>query len=102
MKVKIVEVSPRDGLQSMKQIVPTEMKRKLISSLYSAGFDEIEEVSFANPKLLPQMADAEEVFTTTKEIGNFSALVPNQRGFDRAKAVGAEKFNVFFSYVADI
>ena len=91
MKVKIVEVSPRDGLQSMKQIVPTEMKRKLISSLYSAGFDEIEEVSFANPKLLPQMADAEEVYMKG------SALVMNKRGYDRAKKLGVDKVNIVFS-----
>lgn len=91
MKVKIVEVSPRDGLQSIKEIIPTEMKRRLISSLYSAGFEEIEEISFAHPKILPQMADAEEVYTKG------SALVMNKRGYDRAKKLGVQKINIVFS-----
>ena len=91
MKVKIVEVSPRDGLQSIKEIIPTELKRKLISSLYSAGFEEIEEVSFAHPKILPQMADAEEVYMKG------SALVMNKRGYDRAKKLGVKKINIVFS-----
>lgn len=91
MKVKIVEVSPRDGLQSIKKIIPVEMKRKLISSLYSAGFEEIEEISFANPKLLPQMADAEEVYMKG------SALVMNKKGYDRAKKLGVNKINIVFS-----
>ena len=95
--VKIYEVGPRDGLQNIERFTPTTDKIDLINRLYHTGLQDIEVTSFVHPKLVPNMADAEEVFTTTKEIGNFSALVPNQRGFDRAKAVGAEKFNVFFS-----
>ena len=94
--VKIYEVGPRDGLQNIERFTPTTDKIDLINRLYHTGLQDIEVTSFVHPKLVPNMADAEEVFTTTKEIGNFSALVPNQRGFDRAKAVGAEKFNVFF------
>lgn len=91
MKVKIVEVSPRDGLQSLQEFIPTEIKRKLISSLYSAGFEDIEEVSFAHPKIVPQMADAEEVFVKG------SALVMNKKGYDRAKKLGVKKINIVFS-----
>ena len=91
MKVKIVEVSPRDGLQSLQEFIPTKIKRKLISSLYSAGFEDIEEVSFAHPKIVPQMADAEEVFVKG------SALVMNKKGYDRAKKLGVKKINIVFS-----
>jgi hydroxymethylglutaryl-CoA lyase len=91
MKVKIVEVSPRDGLQSLKEFIPTKKKRELISSLYSAGFEEVEEISFANPRILPQMADAEKVFTKG------SALVMNKKGYERAKEIGVKKINIVFS-----
>lgn len=92
MKVDIYEVGPRDGLQSLSHVVPIEHRRKLIQSLYNAGVQNIEEVSFVHPKVLPQMAGAEEVFT-----GKGSVLVLNQRGFDRARAVGAEKLNIVLS-----
>lgn len=95
--VSIYEVGPRDGLQNIQEQTPTTDKIDLINRLYSAGLQDIEITSFVHPKLVPNMADAEEVFTATKDIGNFGVLIPNQRGFDRAKAVGAEKLNVFFS-----
>ena len=91
MKVSIYEVGPRDGLQALKEIVPTATKKQLIASLYDAGLHSIEEVSFANPRLLPQMADAEDVFNRG------SALVMNKRGFDRAVSAGVKKFNIVFS-----
>lgn len=92
MKVDIYEVGPRDGLQSLSHVVPTKKRRELINALYNAGIEHIEEVSFVHPKILPQMADAEEVFT-----GKGSALVLNQRGFDRAMAAGAELVNIVLS-----
>ena len=92
MKVDIYEVGPRDGLQSLSHVVPTQKRRELINALYNAGIEHIEEVSFVHPKILPQMADAEEVFT-----GKGSALVLNQRGFDRAMAAGAELVNIVLS-----
>ena len=57
----------------------------------------MEITSFVHPKRVPNMADAEEVFLNTKELADFGVLIPNQRGFERAKALGAKKFNVFFS-----
>ena len=91
MKGTVYEVGPRDGLQNLKQFIPTEIKKGLIDELYKAGLTHIEETSFAHPKYVPQMADAESVF----ERG--SVLVMNQRGLDRALSVGAEKINIVFS-----
>lgn len=92
MRVTVYEVGPRDGLQALSHVVPVEQRRELIHRLYMAGLDNIEEVSFPNPKVLPQMADGEEVFS-----GRGSALVMNARGMQRAKACGVEKINVVFS-----
>ena len=91
MNISIYEVGPRDGLQYIKPFVPTETKRELISLLYDSGLADIEEVSFAHPKVLPQMADAEQVFDRG------SALVMNRRGYERAVATGVQKFNIVFS-----
>ena len=91
MNISVYEVGPRDGLQYIKEFVPTEKKRELISLLYDSGLAEIEEVSFAHPKVLPQMADAEEVFS------GGSALIMNKRGYERAVAAGVQKFNLVFS-----
>lgn len=95
MRISVYEVSPRDGLQNLEQFVDTETKKKLIDSLYSAGIKKIEETSTAHPKLVPQMADAEEVFRKG------SVLVMNKRGYDRALAMGAQKVNIVFSPCED-
>ena len=92
MKVNVYEVGPRDGIQYLKRFVPTEKKKNLITLLYDSGIADIEEVSFAHPKRLPQMADAEDVFT-----GKGAGLVMNKRGFDRAILSGVEKINIVFS-----
>ena len=91
MNISIYEVGPRDGLQALKRPVETATKKQLIASLYDAGLRSIEEVSFAHPRLVPQMADAEQVFDRG------SALVMNKRGYDRGVAAGVEKFNIVFS-----
>lgn len=91
LNISVYEVGPRDGLQYIKEFVPTEKKRELIGLLYDSGLAEIEEVSFAHPKVLPQMADAEQVFDRG------SALVMNKRGYERAVAAGVQKFNIVFS-----
>jgi len=91
MKVTVYEVGPRDGLQNLKEFIPTKIKKGLIDELYKAGITHIEETSFAHPKYVPQMADAESVFDRG------SVLVMNQRGLDRALSVGAEKINIVFS-----
>ena len=91
MNISIYEVGPRDGLQALKQPVDTSTKKQLIASLYDAGLRSIEEVSFAHPRLVPQMADAEKVFDRG------SALVMNRRGYERAIAAGVQKINIVFS-----
>ena len=91
MKVSVYEVGPRDGIQGLEQPVSTETKIQLINALYNAGLENIEETSFAHPRLVPQMADAEDVYQKG------SVLVMNKRGYDRAMSVGAEKINIVFS-----
>ncbi len=92
MRVTIYEVGPRDGLQSLPHVVPVEQRRQLISSLYNAGLQHVEEVSFVHPKLLPQMANAEDVYS-----GKGDALVLNKRGHERAVAAGVERINIVLS-----
>jgi len=91
VNISIYEVGPRDGLQALKRPVETATKKQLIARLYDAGLRSIEEVSFAHPRLVPQMADAEAVFDRG------SALVMNKRGYDRAVSAGVQKFNIVFS-----
>lgn len=92
MNVTVYEVGPRDGLQYLEHIVSADDKRQLIQALYDAGIENIEEVSFAHPKRLPQMADAEQVFT-----GRGAGLVMNKKGFDRACSIETKKINIVFS-----
>lgn len=88
--VEIVEVGPRDGLQSEPGVFPTEDKIQLIESLIDAGLRRLEVTSFVNPKKVPQMADAEAVLAgLTKRTGvHYIGLVLNRKGFDRAVAAG--------------
>ncbi len=95
-RVRIVEVGPRDGLQNEGQILPTADKKRFIKDLGSAGLMEIEASSFVHPKLIPQLADADELFPhLAEQPGIFSALVPNERGLDRALAAGVKRIAVF-------
>jgi len=91
VNIAVYEVGPRDGLQSIESFIQTPVKQKLVAALYRAGLENVEEVSFAHPKLVPQMADAEDVYDRG------AALVMNKRGFDRAVAAGVDKFNIVFS-----
>ena len=91
-EISIYEVGPRDGLQTIKKLIPTRMKRALIDALRGAGLRSIETVSFAHPLHVPQMADAERVYD-----GQGAALVMNQRGMTRALKSGVTHFNIVFS-----
>jgi len=98
-KVKILEVSPRDGLQNEPKLVCAEEKLELINLLVHAGVRYIEAGSFVNPNWVPQMATSDDVFRgikRKKEV-TFSALIPNLRGFDRAMEVGVEEISIFTS-----
>ena len=90
-RIEIVEVGPRDGLQSEARVLPTAAKVEFIQRLAAAGLPRIEVASFVNPKRVPQMADAEDVLAALRSIGTaarFIGLVLNRRGFDRAQAAG--------------
>ena len=95
--VRIVEVGPRDGLQNEKAIIATANKIELIDRLSATGLRSIEATSFVSPKWIPQLADAAEVYTgITKQPGiSYPALVPNEQGYDRARAVGVTEIAVF-------
>lgn len=96
-KVSIVEVGPRDGLQNETVPVPTDAKVAFITALAEAGLSQIEAGSFVHTKLVPQLADADAVFARLHPIGAsvYSALVPNERGLDRAVAAGVRRIAVF-------
>ena len=95
--VRIVEVGARDGLQNEKAIIPTATKIELIDRLSACGLETIEASSFVSPKWVPQLADAEEVFAgiTRKPGVDYPALVPNMRGYERARASGVTSIAVF-------
>ncbi len=95
--VRIVEVGPRDGLQNEALIVPTERKLKLLARLAETGLTDIEATSFVSPKWVPQLADAEAVASQlpTRQGLRWIALVPNEKGYERARAVGIGAVAVF-------
>lgn len=94
---RLVEVGPRDGLQSEKTPVALEAKVAFIDALSETGLKEIEAGAFVNPKAVPQMADSERVFARIRRKPGviYSALVPNEIGLDLALAVKADKISVF-------
>ncbi|WP_299528125.1 hydroxymethylglutaryl-CoA lyase [uncultured Streptomyces sp.] len=98
-RVRIHEVGPRDGLQNEKTTVPTEVKAEFVHRLAAAGLTTIEATSFVHPKWVPQLADAERLYPLLGDIGGVSlpVLVPNERGLDRALALGARSVAVFGS-----
>jgi len=95
--VRIVEVGPRDGLQNEKAQVATADKIALIDRLTATGLQSIEATSFVSPKWVPQLADAAEVFTgiQRKPGVHYPVLVPNEKGYLRAREVGVEEIAVF-------
>lgn len=98
-RVRIVEVSPRDGLQAEPKTLPTQTKLELIDRLADAGHTVIEATSFVNPKAVPQLADADELLRTLRRRAGvrYPVLVPNERGLDRAVSAGANEIAVFAS-----
>lgn len=95
-RVEIVEVAPRDGLQSDPSMLDTATKVELIERAVRSGIRRIEAVSFVNPKRVPQMADADEVMASLdRTLGaSYIGLVLNRRGFDRALETGVDEINV--------
>lgn len=93
--VEIIDVGPRDGLQSQPKILDTETKLEFITRLIDAGVRRLEVASFVNPARVPQMADADEVIRRLPRRPNvrYIGLVLNQRGFERALASGIDQIN---------
>ncbi len=93
----IVEVGPRDGLQNESADVPTAAKIAFVDALSAAGAPVIEVSAFVSPKWVPQMADADRVFAgiARRPGTRYMALVPNQRGLERALAAGVTDAAVF-------
>jgi hydroxymethylglutaryl-CoA lyase len=90
-RIEIIEVGPRDGLQSEARVLPTAAKIEFIQRLAAAGLPRIEVASFVNPKRVPQMADAEQVLSAlhaTRTNARYIGLILNRRGFERAQAAG--------------
>src|SRR5690348_18485848 len=92
--IEIVEVGPRDGLQSESQVLPTATKVEFVGRLVDAGLRRIEVASFVNPKRVPQMADAEAVLAALEPRASqaqFIGLVLNRKGYERAQARSEER-----------
>ncbi len=107
-RVTICEVGPRDGLQNESVTVPTDVKVELIHRLVAAGLRVVEATSFVRPDRVPQLADADEVMTALASTAawpqprhggsvRFPVLVPNERGLQRALALGVRDVCVFAS-----
>jgi hydroxymethylglutaryl-CoA lyase len=95
-RVHIIEVGPRDGFQMESRFVPTDVKVEVIVRLVDAGLTEIEATSFVHPKVIPQMADAEEVLERVRQRSGvrWSVLVPNLKGAERALAIGVDELRL--------
>lgn len=87
--VRIREVGPREGFQTLKKVIPLKDKLELISLLSKTGIKDIEIASFVRPEKVPQMADAEEIVVQydRKPGINYTALYLNQKGFERCEAL---------------
>jgi len=98
-RIRIVEVGARDGLQNETAPVPTEAKVAFVDALTGTGVDEIEVSAFVSPRWVPQLADAQEVFRRISRRRNvaYSALVPNEKGLERALEAKVDKVSVFTS-----
>jgi len=95
-QVSIIEVGPRDGLQSEPEILTTDTKIEFIRRAIDAGIRRMEVTSFVHPKRVPQMADAEDVINSLPDRDDviFIGLVLNRRGFDRARDVNIDEIGM--------
>ena len=96
-RIRITEVGPRDGLQNESDVIPTGAKVAFVDALGATGVDEVEVSGFVHPKWVPQLADAADVFRQLERTPGvvYSALVPNEKGLERALEAGVDKIAVF-------
>ncbi|TGN89884.1 hydroxymethylglutaryl-CoA lyase [Bradyrhizobium yuanmingense] len=95
--VRIIEMGPRDGLQNEKTPVSVEARITFIEALVAAGLHTVEVGAFVSPKAIPQMASSDAVLRGVAHVkgAEFHVLVPNEKGYDAARAAGAKVVSVF-------
>ena len=94
--VRIIEVGPRDGLQNEKTPVSVEARIAFIEALVAAGLSTVEVGAFVSPKAIPQMVGSDQVLRGVNHLaGEFHVLVPNEKGYEAARAAGAKVISVF-------
>lgn len=95
-RIIVNEVGLRDGLQNQPRLVSTDEKMVMLEGLLAAGITHIEATSFVSPKAVPQMADAADVMTRLPRKGSidYSVLIPNMKGYERAVAAGASSIAI--------
>ncbi|MBR1210232.1 hydroxymethylglutaryl-CoA lyase [Bradyrhizobium sp. JYMT SZCCT0180] len=95
--VRIIEMGPRDGLQNEKAPVSVEARIAFVEALVAAGLSTVEVGAFVSPKAIPQMAGSDQVLRGVSHVKDteFHVLVPNEKGYDAARAAGAEVVSVF-------
>jgi isopropylmalate/homocitrate/citramalate synthase len=98
VRVTICDVGPRDGLQNEATTLAPAVRAELCDRLAAAGVPRVEAVSFVHPKLVPQMAGAEEVMAAIERRPGtiYAGLVLNDRGYDRALAAGVDEVHYAF------
>ena len=97
MEITLCDVGPRDGLQNDEAVLEPAVRAELCERLAATGLPRVEAASFVHPKLVPQMAGAEDVFAALPANGTtWAALVLNRKGLDRAVAAGAEEIHVAY------
>jgi hydroxymethylglutaryl-CoA lyase len=98
-QVRIVEVGPRDGLQNEKTPISVEARIAFVDALVAAGLHTVEVGAFVSPNAVPQMANSDQVLRGVAHRADreFHVLVPNERGYDAARAAGAKVIAVFAS-----
>jgi len=99
VSVTICDVGPRDGLQNQEKTLAPDVRAELVNRLADAGLRRIEAVSFVNPKLVPQMAGAEEVVESIERRDGvvYAGLALNERGYDRLAAAGLDEVHFAFA-----
>jgi (R)-citramalyl-CoA lyase len=98
MRIEIVDVGPRDGLQNEDANLPPEVRAILCEKLAAAGVPRVEAASFVNPKRVPQMAGAEEVMASIERTPHtsYAGLVLNEKGYERAIEAGVDEVRYAF------
>ena len=100
MKIEIVEVGPRDGFQSVKKFIPTELKKEIIDGLVQSGIKNIQVTSFVKAEAIPQLQDAAEIAKYSIEKYPdlvINALTANGRGIEYAIKAGVSEINYAIS-----